>query len=300
MSECTSPPEKMSAKRSGSLFNAPAIIAIALWSGMSPFAKYALDYIPEFAYLAIRPIIVSGLIFLFLRLRRTPLGIARADRGRMLLSGAVGLGASQTAYILGLARTSVSHTAILLATSPLLMALYRIGRGRRPSARALLGIAVGFAGVVTLVAGSNDTGDASIVGDLIVLGGAVAWIGATIWPAPLLETYGSLKVTGWLFFTSMLVTLPFGIAAAPALARSHPPALAWVSLIYAAVFGNLAGNTLWQRAVGDLGASRTMIYIYLEPVGSIVLATTLLGEPFTLLQGIGAALALGGVALVGQ
>ena len=36
----------------------------------------------------------------------------------------------------------------------------------------------------------------------------------------------------------------------------------------------LAGNTLWQRAVQEVGPSRTLIYLYLEPFIVLVIART--------------------------
>jgi len=77
-----------------------------------------------------------------------------------------------------------------------------------------------------------------------------------------------------------------------------PSPLSWASLLYGAVLGVLVANTLWQRAVRAGGATQVLVYLYLEPVGALVLATLLLGERLGVLQAIGGALALAGVGLV--
>ena len=62
----------------------------------------------------------------------------------------------------------------------------------------------------------------------------------------------------------------------------------------------LAAHVQKDRRLAFLasGASRTLIYLYLEPVGAMILAALFLGERLTPLQALGGALALVGVALV--
>jgi drug/metabolite transporter (DMT)-like permease len=152
--------------------------------------------------------------------------------------------------------------------------------------------------VVLLVSGAGGAGDATLLGDVLSLCGAISWMFATILPAPLLPKYGTLRTSGWLLAASALVVVPvssFSIAHS----IQHPPsALAWLSLIYGGVFGILVGNSLWQRAVQEIGATRTLIYLYLEPVGSMILAALFLGERLSAIQALGGLFALAGVALV--
>jgi drug/metabolite transporter (DMT)-like permease len=74
--------------------------------------------------------------------------------------------------------------------------------------------------------------------------------------------------------------------------------LAWISLAYCGIFGIVIGSSLWQRAVHEIGPSRTFIYLYLEPLGAILLARLFLGDRLRPLQAVGGLLVLVGVALV--
>jgi drug/metabolite transporter (DMT)-like permease len=101
-----------------------------------------------------------------------------------------------------------------------------------------------------------------------------------------------------MLLSSILIILPVGIFSV-ADSLDDPPSLgAWGSLVYSALFGVLIGSSLWQLAVRQLGANRTLIYLYLEPVGAVALAALFLGERLGPMQAAGGLLALIGVALV--
>lgn len=165
------------------------------------------------------------------------------------------MGASQFFYIGGLARTSVSHNVILISCTPLLVAGHRLViKRQRLDTRSLLGVISVASPVwscsylVRAVPGMRRCS-----GDALSLCGAISWMSATIVPAPLLAKYGTLRTSVWLLGASTLAVLPIG-AFSIADSVQHPPsALAWMSLVYGGVFGILVGNSLWQRAVQEIG-----------------------------------------------
>lgn len=266
---------------------------------MSPLAKWALEEFPTLAYTAFRPIFAAAMLLVVLLVRRQSVRIDRADVPRLLLAGSIGMGLSQFCYLGGLARTSVTHNVILISCSPLLAALYRwLIRRDQLDSRSTLGVLGGFAGVVLLVSGAGGSGNASLLGDLLSLGAAITWMGATIWPAPLHAKYGTLRITFWLLTSSIVVIVPVSVVSMAGSLADPPSLAAWGSLVYSALFGVLIGSSLWQLAVRQLGANRTLIYLYLEPVGALALAALFLGERLSLMQAVGGLLALIGVALV--
>ena len=151
--------------------------------------------------------------------------------------------------------------------------------------------------MLLVVGDAGSTEGTSLTGDVLaVLAGAI-WVGATIYPQPLVQKYGAARATGWFLLLPALVFLPVGLFWLGDLRASPPPNLAWVALAYGAV-GMLAGNTLWQRAVQEVGPTRTLIYLYLEPFIVLVIAALALDERLTLIQALGGVLAMVGVVLV--
>lgn len=281
------------------LINPSALAAIAMWSATAPIAKYALDEFPVLAYTVLRPIVASILLFGLLAIKHQPMMLPAHDLKRIALVGIFGLGFSQMSYLGGLARTSVAHTVILASMSPLVVALYllAIKRQRLPG-RSLFGIGGGFLGVVLLVAGAGSGGGASFSGDALAFLSALAWMGVTIWPRSIFARYGTIRPMAWMFLSSLMLTGPVSTWAMIDTVSDPPSSLAWGSLAYSAIFGALVGNALWQRAVQQLGASRTLIYLYLQPVGAMLLAALLLGERLGPIQALGGVLALLGIGLV--
>jgi drug/metabolite transporter (DMT)-like permease len=266
---------------------------------VAPFGKYGLDEIPTLAYAALRPVIAAVVLFGFLWLRRRPIGILRDDWSRMAVAGFGCMGVSQLLFIGGLSLTSVAHCIILATTSPLLAAVIRgVFRREVPDRQTMFGMLTGFAGVVVIVSDAGSTAGTSLAGDLISLGSALAWVGATMMPRPLVVRYGAPVATAWMLVGSAALLVPIGSFQIVEMARNPPSTGGWLALIYGGAIGMLGGNALWQRAVQEIGAARTFVYLYLEPVAAMILAALVLGERLTVSQGIGAVLALAGVAMV--
>jgi drug/metabolite transporter (DMT)-like permease len=281
------------------LFNPAALGAVAIWSATAPIGKYALQDFPTLAYSSLRPVIGAILLFSYLYVRKQPIRLPAADLKRIAFVGVFGVALSQLCYIGALATTSVAHTVILASISPLIVAMYRLTVKRSPlHPIAMLGILGGFAGVVLLVGGSSSSAGTSLEGDALALISAVTWMLVTIMPAKVIARHGTLQPMAWMVLSSLLISLPVSASSIVETARNVPPPLAWASLAYTAICGALIANALWQRAVQQVGPAKTLIYLYLQPVGAMILAAMLLGERLTAIQAIGGALALAGVGLV--
>src|SRR5829696_8937825 len=144
-----------------------AIVALmfagALWGLTVPLSKLSLDWLGGGWLTVLRFALAAPLLAIAgrrgLRAALTP-GVAAA--------GALGFGIVILLQNAGIARTSVSHAALLVGAVPVLVALLAAGLGQgiaRPATWG--GYAVALAGVA-LVAGAGGTGS-SLGGDLLVL-----------------------------------------------------------------------------------------------------------------------------------
>jgi drug/metabolite transporter (DMT)-like permease len=187
---------------------------------------------------------------------------------------------------------------VLISTTPLLAAIVMpLVNRRRPHGLVLLGSLVGFVGVVLLVGGAGSDGS-SLRGDLIALASAVIWIGVVVWPLPLMARYGVEKTNAWLFAMSLITILPMTSPTIVDVARNPPGWIAWAAVIYGGLIGILLGNILWFRAIEKSGVESVLVYQYLPPVLTLLIAVIFLGEHVTWGQAIGSVLVLAGVVVV--
>lgn len=250
----------------------------------------------------LRPIDVVGLRFAIglpilaaaVRLKRIPLRFTRPETVR-LGAGAAVLAAHFLIQAVALRLTSATHTGWIIAITPLVIAVASFVFLREPIGRMeVVGIALATAGVLLLVSG----GLPARLGWLRNWGDALVFLSAHTWALYTLVTRDVSRVRHPLAVTLVVLT-PLTVVSIPAAAlgshlelRSLLAPRPLLALLFLGILGT-AAQWGWQEGVARLGAARSGVYLYLEPVATTVLAVPLLGE------GYGAATAIGGLMILG-
>lgn len=272
------------------------LLAVLLWGGIYPGAKVALDDLPVVSFAALRLALAATVLFL-VSWRLRPAGLSR-DLVRPLINAGLAQTTFQLLLVAGLRRTTAGNSAILLATAPLVTALwFLLVRRDRSSGRQWLGLGLGLAGVVLIVGGGVRVGRTQLAGDLLALGAAAAWAWYGLAIGPLVRALGALRATAWTVFIGAVVFVPIALPQLWAQTWSDVSLGAWTGVVYGATAGMVVAMALWGRSIHRLGPRQTMLYTYLEPVSAVVVAAMVLGESFTMRQGLGALLAFAGVWL---
>jgi drug/metabolite transporter (DMT)-like permease len=274
--------------------NRNAILALAasgaLWGFTVPLSKLALGWLsPEWLTVA-RFALAAPLLALAGRR-----GLRAAATPAVAGAGALGFGGVILLQNAGIARTSVSHAAVLVGVVPMLVAL--IGAGLRrsrtgPLSWAGYGLALGG---IALVAGHGG-GGATDAGDALVL--ASAALSATfisIQPR-LLGGRDAAAVTAVQFAAGALVALPLalvhgGLPAAPASGQSL------VALGALAAAGTLLPFWLFARGQAHVPAELAGAFVNLEPLVGAAVGWIAFGNVAGLPQLAGVVAVLAGIAL---
>jgi O-acetylserine/cysteine efflux transporter len=212
----------------------------------------------------------------------------------VLAWGAVGYGGSILVQNAGITRTSVSHAALLVGATPVLVAVIASLAHRRVARPvAWTGFAVSFAGVGLVAAGGG--GGATLAGDGLVLASLVFSSSFTVAQARLLSGRDPVAVTAVQFLTAALATLPVAAVTegTPAAARG-PGALATAGL---ALVGTLAPSTLFAYGQARVSAEIAGAFVNLEPLVGAAAGAIAFGDPFGMAQAAGGAAILAGIAL---
>jgi drug/metabolite transporter (DMT)-like permease len=212
--------------------------------------------------------------------------------------GVVGHFFYQYFFISGLALTSVANSSLILAATPVVIALFTAVLGQeRVSALHWLGAALSMAGIYLVVAKGGSGAGGSLRGDLMMFAAVCCWTTYTIGARALMVRHSPVGVTG---ISMTIGTVLYVTAMLPHLARidwSAVSAAAWIAVVYSALFALCVSYTIWYAAVRAIGSARTAVYSNLVPLVAMMTAVAALGEPLSVAKLAGAAAVLLGVAL---
>ena len=271
---------------------AALIAAGLLWGTTVPLSKVALEWLPP-AWLALARFAVAAAILLAV----SRPGWRAAFRPSVLVAGGLGYGASVVLQNMGLQHTSVTHAALIVGTSPMLIAVIAALWHRtvtRPAAWA--GFAVSLAGVGLVADGHG--GGATFGGDALVMVSQLASAAFTVAQSRLLRDRDPVAVTGAQFLAAAFATAPVALATErlPHLPASPAPLLAFAGL---ALCGTVLPFTLFAFGQTRVPASVAGAFLNLEPLVGAIAGAVVFADPVSRIQVLGGAAILAGIALSG-
>ena len=254
---------------------------------------------------AMRWIAAGGLLILLLALRGERLP-ARREWPSLAVLGILLLGFGNGAVVWAEQTVPSGLTAVLVAMSPFWMvgADALMPDGEPITVRRLIGLLIGFGGIVMLVWPEirfDGTGGGFLGG---VIAAQIACVGWAVG-----SSYARHRGRGHASGENVLVTAAFemlfgGIALLVASLALHETARLTFTprtagaLLYLTFVGAIAGFSAYAYALKHLPVATVSLYAYVNPVIAVVLGTLVLKEPFSARM-IGAAIVVFvGIALV--
>jgi drug/metabolite transporter (DMT)-like permease len=194
-------------------------------------------------------------------------------------------------------------TAVLIATTPFWSALVErlLPNGERFSRQSLIGLGLGFAGIVNLVwpelTNGGASGRAFIAGVIAIQLACVGWVIGT--------SYAKRHELGDNPFRSTALQMVFSGTMLLGAATWNgdwerlsftPRTIA--AMVYLSIAGSLIAYSAYIYAIQHLPLSLVSLYAYINPIIAVALGTLLLSEPFSTRIAISAALVLLGTWVV--
>ncbi len=249
-----------------------------LWGIPYLFISIAVDDGIPPAFLAWVRVLLGALILLPIAWRAGLLGGLR-NRWRWIAAYAVlEIAIPFPMIATGEQHVSSSVTAILIASTPLLVALLalRFDHSERVAGLRLAGLFIGLAGVIFLV-GIDIAGDADeLLGAAAIM---VAALGYAAAPMLLNRKLGDLdaraSMLGALAVAGLLLTPP---ALADVPAGDALTAEAVGSLIVLGILCTAAALVAFGMLVTDVGAGRALVFTYINPLVAVAAGIVVLGE----------------------
>jgi drug/metabolite transporter (DMT)-like permease len=215
--------------------------------------------------------------------------IERADRGRVALLGLIWIGIPLSIFPIAQQWIDSSVAGMLNGAVPISSAIFAtILLKKMPGWRQLVGIGVGFIGVILISVPEITDTSSTALGALLVIIAITLYGLATNVAVPLQQKYGALPVLFRAQLAALVVVVPYGLLEIRGSTWSWPSALAMVPL---GIFGTALAFVFMAILVGRVGGPRGSIAVYFVTVVAMVLGVVFRDESI-------APIALLGVALV--
>jgi len=276
-------------------------IVYLVWGSTYLAIRVVVETVPPFLSAGGRFVIAGAAMLAFLAWRRGP-SVLRPSRRQLASCLAVGVLLMGANAVVSVAEVDVpsSMAALLIASVPLWVILYRRALGDRVAAVSVIAVLLGFAGVAILLLPGKQTGGAPLLALLTCVAAAAMWAGGSVASTRLALPGDPFVSGGWQMLLGGGVCLLTG-ALVGELGDFQPAQFSSRSLVafaYLVVFGSWLAFTAYAWLLQNAPVSRVATYAYVNPVVAIALGWAILDEAVTSLTFAGAAVIVASVAVV--
>lgn len=276
-------------------------LAAVMWASSGTFTELAIDAGAKVMQVTVFASVFTTLILLPVIgvFDRKSLWIKKEDFLPMLAFSLITGTFFAVAWYMCIDMTGVATAVVLLYAYPSIVtvaSIFLLGEKLTPSKAIALPLT--FVGCV-LVASAGDLEEGfsfNIVGIALGIYTAVAAAVYYIWGKKFLEKYSANTVI--LYMTALSIPGIVIIANPTTLFENHIQADAWAYMFALGLFPGTIGFVVSMVALNYIEASKASIVASIEPVAAVAIASLVLANVITLLQGIGVGLVFAGVILL--
>ena len=280
-----------------------AWIAVCLiWGTTYLGIRVSLETMPPMLMAGLRWTFAGGALAAYMATRgeRFP---PRSEWGSALLLGFLMLVLGNGGVVWAEMYVPSGLAAVVVASSPFWMAGVEGLRrdGERLTWNTVIGLLVGFSGIVALIwpelTHGGASGRAFIYGMIALQVACLGWAIGSSYSKRHGRQENIFSATAAQMLAGGAMMLLLGTA------RGEWSALAFstrstTAFIYLSTIGAIGGFVAYTYALRHLPVSLVSLYAYINPIIAVALGVAVLGEPFTSRMALAAALVFGGVAIV--
>ena len=282
-----------------------AIFAVTVWGGTFVATKIALKDIQPATMVFLRFSMGVAILATGVQLRGQWQKLNLRDGLSLVGLGFLGISFHQWLQSTGMVTSAASTTAWIVMTSPVAIVLLGwIVLHEKVGWIQIAGTLLAATGVLLVVSRGefqlSAIGHIGTYGDVLILISAVNWAVFSVLsrkilqrlPASLMMFYVMLFGLG---FSSLLFLMQNGI---PDIANLT--SRGWLAILILGIFGSGLAYIAWYDALQNLPANQVGIFLFIEPLVTMLLALIILGEPVTWASLLGGAVIIAGVWMVNR
>ena len=274
-----------------------ALITIIVWGSTFIASRFMLDCFTPLQVMIMR-FLLAYIVLVLIKPKFTK--IIWKDEMIFFLMGLTGCSLYFIAEYKALTMTSASNVSIIVASSPILIALlaHIFTKDEKLKINTIAGFVIAFVGVAFVVFNGTFILKLNPIGDLLAFSSALSWAVYSLILKKIINRYDNILLIRKVMFYGIVTTAPFLLLEGKPFdfaAFSDPKLI--ISILFLGVVGSGLCYMIWNIPVRTLGITITNSYIYAIPFVTMILAATLLKEKITVLGVLGAVLIILGVVV---
>lgn len=270
----------------------------AIWGSSFLWIEIALREVGPITLVAFRAFfgLLFGLAVIFIQ--GVPFPRTMKEWGPLMILGMTNIAIPFFLISWGQKTIDSGVASILDATVPLftiLVAHYMLHDDKMTISK-VLGLLVGFAGVVVLMSKDIGANSGSLLGQLAVILACVFYAASTIVARMYTEEIpGIMRSMGPLVSATVVMTVSSFIFEAPFKIPTLP--ITWIALLWMGILGSGLAFLMLYYLIHEIGPTRATMVTYLFPLGGVTLGVIFLNEQLTWQVVTGALLIIGSLAI---
>lgn len=275
------------------------LAVVVIWAANISIVKAALAGMGPLPFTAVRFTTATLLLLVLLRAHAGTLRVPRVLWGKLLLLGLVGNTAYQFFFIMGLSQTTSANSAMIMGTTPALVALIGGVLGLEKMTRHVMGgVVLALAGIaVVMWQQGASVSTQTLRGDLLILCAVLCWSAYVLGMRTLGGQISSLGVTTFTLLTGTPGLILLGWPGLREVRWSELPGSVWFGLVYSSLLALVVAYVLYNSNIKRIGGVRTGVYSCAIPLLATLIAWPVLGERPRWWHAVGGALIISGVLL---
>jgi drug/metabolite transporter (DMT)-like permease len=274
-----------------------------IWGSTYLAILYAVETIPPFLMAGARFLVSGGLLYLWSRYRGAPKPTRIHWRNAFVAGGFLLLGGNG-AVVWAEQYVPSGLTALLVSILPFWLVIIEWVRAprQRPKAAVLIGLILGFIGIIVLVGRGNVGGDGDVrpIGAVVLILGSLSWAIGSFWSRDAQLPTSGLLTTGMEMLGGGVLLVIVGLLTGELSGFDihHVSRASTIGLVYLITFGSLLGFTSYIWLLDKVSPARLGTYAYVNPIVAVVLGWAIAGEKLSMRTGVAAAIVICAVALI--
>ena len=263
----------------------------AIWSSSFMWIKIAVQEIGPITLVAFRTLF--GLLFgiVVISIQRLSWPRSRGEWITLLVLGIANIAIPFFLISWGEQAIDSAVASILNATTPLFTILiaHFLLQDDKMTASKVLGLLMGFAGVVILMSKDIGASLGSVLGQFaIVLASAFYAVGAVYARRTTQDLPGIMRSAGPLLPATVVMWIVMVLVESPV--KFPQLGITWIALLFLGVLGSGLAFVMSYYLLHEIGPTRTSMVTYLFPLGGVILGVMFLNEELSWQLVVGAVL----------